>query len=128
MAARNSRDDPTRAYYMPTVADVPIVAMRSWISKHSDAQTLAPLPPRRFTRQQLFDRWSQHTEHCVICQQGIESIRRWRRNTLAALAIAIWSSRWTPARVLAIVCICLLPLLNWFEGQFKFVDYKHYRT
>ena len=89
---------------------------------------LGPLPPPTFEREQLLDRWNQHTAHCVHCQQGLATLGRWRRNTLVALALAALASRWLLARVVAAACVGLLPLLGLIERQFRYSDFKHYRN
>ena len=61
-------------------------------------------------------------------QRGVASIGKWRRNTFVTLALAALASRWLLARVLAAVCVGVIPLLSWLEGQFRFADYKHYKN
>ena len=56
------------------------------------------------------------------------SIGRWRRNTFVTLALSALASRWLFPRILAAVCVAVLPALSWVEGQFKFADYKHYKN
>jgi len=124
--ARGSLSKPEGAYYMPAPADLPIITLRRWIAKY--AHVLGPLPPPIFERERLLDRWNQHTAHCVHCQQGIESIGKWRRNTFLTLALAALASRWMVARLVAAACVGILPLLSFIERQFKSVDFKHYRN
>lgn len=124
--ARDSLSDPKAAYYMPAPADLPIITLRRWITKH--AHVLGPLPPPTFERERLLDRWNQHTAHCVHCQKGVEDLGKWRRNTYVTLACAALASRWLAARVLAALCVGVLPLLSFVERQFTYADFKHYRN
>ena len=92
------------------------------------AAVLGPLPPPIFERERLLDRWNQHTAHCVHCQRGVESIRKWRRNTYVTLALAARASRGVVARLLAAACVGVLPLLGLLEGQFKYADFQHWKN
>lgn len=126
VVARGSLSEPTRAYYMPAPADLPIITLRRWIGRH--AHVLGPLPPPTFERERLLDRWTQHTAHCVHCQRGVESIGKWRRNTFVTLAIAALMARWVLPRLIAAACVGVLPLLSWLERQFRYSDFKHYQN
>jgi len=111
-------------YFMPAPADRCITALRKWVDKH--AHVPGPLPPPLYTRSVLFDRWTQHTSHCVHCQVALAGLAKWRRNAYVTLALAVVGVRWWPSRVVAVACLGLLRLLAALEPAFKVGDYKHY--
>ena len=67
--------DAAGCYYMPTPSDRCIVALRKWIDTHAPAGIagLRPLPPAIYSRDVLFDRWTQHTSHCKHCERSATS-------------------------------------------------------
>ena len=89
--------DAANAYFMPAPVDRAVGALRRWIGTHG--HVLRPLPPPMASRQQLLSRWEQHTAHCVHCQQGLVTLRKWRRNTYVALVLALLLARFWPARL-----------------------------
>ena len=82
MAARNA---PTAAaaYFMPAPADRCIAALRKWIDAHAHAPR--PLPPPIGSREALFDRWGQHTAHCVRAQRPPHAHARTHARTRAQI-------------------------------------------
>ena len=67
--------DAAGCYYMPKPSDRCIVALRKWIDTHAPAGIagLRPLPPAIYSRDVLFDRWTQHTSHCKHCERSATS-------------------------------------------------------
>jgi len=115
------------SYFMPAPADRCIAALRKWLAEH--AHVLGPLPPPINTRPVLFDRWSQHTSHCVHCQAAVDAIARWRRRAYIGFGLSLVAGihLW-PGRVLSVACLGLLRVLAIVEQQFKYSDYKHYKN
>ncbi len=121
---RSRGGSAVQSYFLPAPADRCIVAVRKWIAQY--AHVPGPLPPPLQTRAALFDRWTQHTSHCVHCQAAYKALLTWRRNAYAALAAAALGFQWWPARLLGVACLVLLRVLAALEGAFKENDYKHY--
>ena len=113
-------------YFMPAPADRCIVALRKWIPKYTDisSQPLpAPLP-----RSALFDRWTQHTSHCIHCQKGLATIKKWRRSTYVALALSVVGFNFRLAKISTLLCLGVLRLLQKVENSFKEGEFKHYEN
>lgn len=82
---RGDHSSWSRQYYMPATADVAVMAWRKWIDKFGSnlptlPQSAADLPPL-LPREQVFDRYNQHTKHCPHCSAAL-------RNTEIAAAVA----------------------------------------
>lgn len=123
--------DAVPQYYMPTPSDRCIVALRRWIAKHAPAgiSGLRPLPPPIYVRDELFDRWTQHTSHCVHCQAAFEGLQKWRSNTQKLLALSfLVGVRFWAARLVGVLCLALLRLYGVVEKQFMVGDYKHWQS
>ena len=123
-SVRERGGDAMASYYMPAPTDRCIAALRKWIVTF--AHVPGPLPPPIYTRSILFDRWTQHTSHCVHCQAALQSFAKWRRNAYALLAAAILGFQWWPARLVGLASVGLLWLLAALEPAFRVNDYKHY--
>ena len=122
--------DAAAAYFMPAPADRCIVALRKWLDAHARGMAaLGPLPPALYKRDELFDRWTQHTSHCRHCQAALAGLRKWRTNTYRALAVALLAGvRFWQARVVGVLCIGLLRLYALLEKQFMTSDYEHWKN
>jgi hypothetical protein len=117
-------------YFIPAPADRCIAALQQWFKKHVDLQNdtaFFPLPPSPSSRLELFDRYSQHTSHCKICQAGLKSLQKWRRRTYVTLAMSLLVGlRFLLARVVVVLCLAILPMIQKLESSFRQGDYKHY--
>lgn len=123
--------DAASSYYMPTPSDRCIVTLRKWLSTHAPAgvQGLRPLPPAIYNRDELFDRWTQHTSHCIHCQAAVAGLAKWRANTHRVLALALVTGvRFWPARVAGVLCLGFLRLYAFLDKQFRVGDYKHWQN
>ncbi|KAL6749465.1 pheophorbide a oxygenase [Haematococcus lacustris] len=90
-------NDGSRAYYMPANADSAVVAWRKWLSKFggevptctaADAALMPPLMPK----EQVLDRYQQHTAQCRTCQSALRRLdtARWLLGLIApGLAIVL---------------------------------------
>ena len=122
-------DDAASAYFMPTPSDRCIAALRRWLRQY--ASVMRPLPPPEHDRQVLFNRWTQHTAHCVHCQAAYFALGRWRTATYGVLALSLIAiSHWL-ARVAAVACVGLLRLYALLEGQLTLGGvngYEHWKS
>ncbi|KAG2491183.1 hypothetical protein HYH03_010394 [Edaphochlamys debaryana] len=81
--------------YMPSTADTYVVAFNRWLQRFggggpfggADTQFVEALGAR-LSRQQLLDRYSQHTESCASCQQGLRQIAAVRGAAAAVRTLA----------------------------------------
>jgi hypothetical protein len=56
-------------YFMPSPADVAVTAFRSWVDKFaSHPDSGLPKGASFVSREETFDRYSQHVVHCPSCQ------------------------------------------------------------
>lgn len=81
---RGDHNSWSKQYYMPAAADAAVVSWRKWIDKFGSnlpvlPKSAADLPPL-MTREQVFDRYHQHTQHCPHCQAAL-------RNTEIAIGL-----------------------------------------
>lgn len=116
--ARGERGLSTaQSYYMPSRADAYVLAFRNWQDTYGGggpfgpvaAPAPQPLPPvaadaaaggpaspvaaplplgPRMTREQLLDRYSQHTQHCAQCQRALKSVTQVEAALTAARNLA----------------------------------------
>eukprot|EP00929_Paragymnodinium_shiwhaense_P068548 TRINITY_DN34498_c0_g1_i1.p1 TRINITY_DN34498_c0_g1~~TRINITY_DN34498_c0_g1_i1.p1 ORF type:complete len:188 (+),score=24.97 TRINITY_DN34498_c0_g1_i1:106-669(+) len=130
-------DNWQQAYYMPGESDRSISAFRKWLQKEgalcATADFAAHLPQDNLTREQMFDRYSQHTAHCYKCQQALEGIARWQKR-VGYLGVACFvldrfavgpRPLWVAAQILSLGAVVMSTKV---EKQFRVGGYKHYTT
>lgn len=128
---------------MPASADAGVLAWRKWMDKYGSTlptlpKTAADLPPL-MPRQQVFDRYSQHTASCPHCSQALNTINVAVVALLAVAAVAAASlvttfilgglpsvMRVAPVGVAVAAVASMLAggLLN-FRKKFLYEDYVH---
>jgi phenylpropionate dioxygenase-like ring-hydroxylating dioxygenase large terminal subunit len=120
----------SRAYFMPAQADRAVVALRCWIDTYVSLQLLRPLPPTQVDRRQLFDRWTQHSEHCRHCNKAaIKALPQWRRRTYLVLAASVLlMTKFLLARVAIVMCLGLLRFYNWADDSLRQGEFHHYKN
>jgi phenylpropionate dioxygenase-like ring-hydroxylating dioxygenase large terminal subunit len=68
----------TKAFYLPTKADLFVFQLRSWVNQYSvdpfAGKTLAPSLPN----EALLDRYHSHTEKCTSCHAALVNLQRLR--------------------------------------------------
>jgi hypothetical protein len=115
-----------RNYFMPSPADRCIAAFRAWVSKYTDSNE-QQLPPV-LSRSEMFDRWTQHTSHCIHCQRGMKFLRRFRQSAFATLAISILGFKYNLARWAIILCLGSILIVDKIEANFMEGEFKHYEN
>lgn len=132
------------AYKMPTAADRLIIEFRNWFDKYSggklpwqEAGINPPdILPMNNNREQLLDRYHQHTQHCSSCPGALKTVQRWQIILLAYFAIGVSGvavlpdalrMQWgLPLILTALVGLGIYSGLKfWLEPKFYFVDYIH---
>ncbi|WIA44126.1 hypothetical protein OEZ86_010468 [Tetradesmus obliquus] len=81
---RGNHTSWSRQYYMPAAADAAVMSWRKWIDKFGSNLPVLPssaadLPPM-MAREQVFDRYNQHTKDCPHCKAAL-------RNTELAIGL-----------------------------------------
>jgi hypothetical protein len=87
-----------------------------------------PLPPAITDRSVLFDRWAQHSDHCIHCSKGFKGIQKWRKNSYILLAVSMLGFKFLAARFVAVGCLGMLRLLATLEPSLKVGGFKHYEN
>jgi phenylpropionate dioxygenase-like ring-hydroxylating dioxygenase large terminal subunit len=123
---RERHDVDVEAYFMPAQSDRCIVAFRKWIEQF--AHVPRPLPAPITDRDQLFDRWNQHTDQCRHCSATVKGIQQWRRNTYLLLALNILLFKFPAARLVAVACLGMLRILAAVEKSMNVGEFKHYEN
>lgn len=90
LAALGGSDNYTKAFYLPTKADLYVSQLRQWVNNYR----ADPFPNAEFTpplaKEQLLDRFSSHTVSCASCRQALQNIRR-LRTVAAVVAVITWA-------------------------------------
>ena len=132
------------AYKLATSADRVIIEFRKWFDKYCNGQLpwgevgLAALEKETIcdNRQELLDRYRQHTQHCSSCRGTLKTIKRIQWVLLGNFAITISGVAVMPDELrlslgLPLIAVALLGLATftwlkfWLEPKFYFVDYVH---
>ncbi len=127
------------AYRLPTQSDRMVMEFRRWLDHYAPSlpwgkpdTTQRTLPDR----QQLLDRYHQHTQICSSCRSALQTIQRVKLGLLIFCSVAIAIAALTPDAQrlwvgLPLVLLAFLALAGYgwlkyrLEPQFYFVDYIH---
>ena len=100
LAALGGGDNYSKAFYLPTKADLYVSQLRSWVSLyHADPFGDRNLPAA-LSKEELLDRYHSHTKKCASCIQALNTIKKVKQ-----LAIAIPILTWA-----------IVPLLSLFSA------------
>jgi phenylpropionate dioxygenase-like ring-hydroxylating dioxygenase large terminal subunit len=130
------------AYKMPTSADRLVIEFRLWFDQYCQGKlpwqnvNLEIHYQPNFNRQDLLDRYSQHTQHCSSCRGALRNIKLWQKFllinfviTLSLLAIMPESWRLQQGIIAVIIALLGLGIYGWLklalEPKFYFIDYIH---
>lgn len=91
----------TKAFYLPTKADLFVFQLRSWVNQYSVDPFAGKTLTSALPKQVLLDRYHSHTEKCASCHAALLNLQRLRIG-VATLTVLIWAS---------------LPLLMFIYGQ-----------
>lgn len=133
-----SAEDWNKSYFMPAQSDRSISAWRKWLSSEG-ARCVLPgpgseLPPSPSSREELLNRYKQHTSHCVHCQEGLASLEAWQSAAIGIGVLSLVVDRcfgvgptllWVGGQIFAVGAVLAI---NRLRQQLHFVDYEHYKT
>lgn len=130
------------AYKLPTSADRLVIEFRNWFDKYCHGQlpwneTIKSLEmPQPLRREELLDRYRQHTLICSSCQGALKTVQRLQIGLLSYFAIsvaivallpdALRLRVGLPLMILGLAGLSVFAWLKlWLEPKFYFVDYVH---
>lgn len=126
--------------FTPTQADRFVLAFRSWLKKHGkggpewfpEAKTGQPLPSTVLSKQQMLERYEQHTLKCSSCRKALEGFQLWQKifwgSTIVLAAAAGVPPDLTIRAILAsgsVLSAVAAYTLREGEKNFIFKDYVH---
>ena len=114
------------SYFMPAASDRCIAALRSWVPKYTDVEN--DKLPAPLSRSAMFDRYSQHTSHCIHCQQGLKTLGQVRKSAYAILAMSLLGFKYKIAKLTTLLCLGALRAVFKFEKSFREGEFKHYEN
>lgn len=78
----------TKAFYLPTKADMFVFQLRSWVNQYSIDPFLGRTLPPLLTKEALLDRYHSHTQKCASCSTALINLQRLRLGIAAVTALA----------------------------------------
>lgn len=98
LEAAGGSEKVAKAFYLPTKADLFVLAFRNWVNEYdADPFPGESFPPLR-SREELLDRYHSHTIHCRSCSTALRRIQKLRE--IAAILAAI---AWITAPLLTVI-------------------------
>lgn len=111
-------------YLIPAPSDRSIRAVHDWITKYAHFPVPLPESP---SRDVLYDRKSQHTDHCKFCSEALnKKIPRWRKKTYVLMSIGILLSKMLVGRLAIVGCLAILHWLSKMESALTKGGYEHH--
>jgi phenylpropionate dioxygenase-like ring-hydroxylating dioxygenase large terminal subunit len=89
LVKKGGGDQFSKAFYLPTKADLYVFEFRQWISQYKADPFPGQALPARQTREQLLDRHSSHTENCSSCRTALKRIRQIRLGIVGAIVLVL---------------------------------------
>jgi len=141
---RNRTESWKTAYKLPTSADRLVIEFRNWFDKYCHGQLpwsevgiqVQPTRTINDNREQVLDRYKQHTRHCSSCRGALLVVKRLQAalliyfaTTVSAVALlpdALHMKLGLPLTVTALLGLGAYSWLKfWLSPKFYFVDYIH---
>lgn len=141
---RKSTESWKTAYQLPTSADRLVIEFRNWFDRYCHGQLPwsdvgINVPPTRNInnhRQQILDRYKQHTQHCRSCREALLVVQRLQAVLLIYFVVTVCAVALLPDGLqlqlgLPLIVTAILGLgayawlKFWLCPRFYFVDYIH---
>ncbi|MBE9205001.1 Rieske 2Fe-2S domain-containing protein [Nostoc sp. LEGE 06077] len=87
---KGGTDNFTKAFYLPTKADIFVFQLRSWVKQYCAESFPGKTLPPPLPKEALLDRYHSHTKHCSSCRTALKNLQRLRLGVVIATAL-IWS-------------------------------------
>ena len=133
-----------QAYKLPTTADRLVIEFRKWFDKYSQGKLpwnevgIDARDNREITenREELLNRYKQHTQHCSSCRNALKSAQRMQIILISYFAVVVSVVALLPDAIrlklgLPLIVTALLGLgayawlKFWLIPRFYFLDYIH---
>jgi phenylpropionate dioxygenase-like ring-hydroxylating dioxygenase large terminal subunit len=88
LEASGGSDRFTKAFYLPTKADLFVIELRQWVNHYSIDPFPGDVLPPAIPKTQLLDRYHSHTADCASCRTALANIQRLRKGGAIVGAIA----------------------------------------
>jgi phenylpropionate dioxygenase-like ring-hydroxylating dioxygenase large terminal subunit len=112
----------TKAFYLPTKADMFVFQLRSWINQYSIDPFLGTTLPAQLPKEVLLDRYHSHTEKCASCRQALRNLQRLRTG-VAVVTVLVWALLpWLEPYIISLVTVSGVSIwygLGRWEGKFS---------
>lgn len=95
----------TKAFYLPTKADLFVFQLHSWINQYDAEPFPGKTLPPSLPKEVLLERYHSHTEKCASCRAALTNLQRLRIGIVVVTAL-VWG---------------LLPLLVLIQGQVSII-------
>jgi phenylpropionate dioxygenase-like ring-hydroxylating dioxygenase large terminal subunit len=89
LVKKGGGDQFSKAFYLPTKADLYVFEFRQWISQYKAEPFPGQELPERQTRSQLLDRFASHTQNCASCREALQRIRQIRLGIVGAIVLVL---------------------------------------
>ncbi|BAY17086.1 pheophorbide a oxygenase [Anabaenopsis circularis NIES-21] len=87
---KGGTDNFTKAFYLPTKADIFVFQLRSWVKQYCAESFPGETLPPPLPKEALLNRYHSHTKHCGSCRPALKNLQRLRLGVVIATAL-IWS-------------------------------------
>ncbi|XP_008812326.2 pheophorbide a oxygenase, chloroplastic [Phoenix dactylifera] len=129
----------TKITFTPTQADRLVLAFRNWLRRYGNSQPdwfgyadQQSLPSTFLSKQQMLDRYEQHTLKCSSCKGAYEAFQKFQKS-LIGTTVVFCAIVGIPSEIqlrlllagAAIVSAALAYALHELQKNFTFVDYVH---
>lgn len=128
-------DGWSSAYYMPGESDRSIGAWRQWLAKEKArcVDPEVPLPPSPLAREDLLNRWEQHTASCRHCREAFSNMELVQKAAAALFLVGLAGAQTQLAPTFLSLPSELLGALGmagteFLKQEFRFRDYEHFKT
>lgn len=144
LAQKQRTESWKTAYQLPTAADRLVIEFRKWFDQYCQGQlpwgevgiTPPDISPFLPNRQEVLNRYTQHTQHCSSCRDTLKAVKRLQVGLIGYFVLVVCGVAILPDAVrlrlgLPLVVTGLLGLVVytglkfWLEPRFYFLDYVH---
>ena len=90
LAALGGGDNYSKAFYLPTKADLYVSELRQWVNLYRADPFSDRDLPAALSKEELLDRYHSHTKKCASCIQALKTIKKVKQLAIA-IPILTWA-------------------------------------